>query len=67
MILEKSIRRSLSGVVREFKCPTCDKKFTMPINSVMCWVYKDGSKRYCSWTCYRSKKNIKKGRKNNGI
>ena len=66
-MIVKSIRASLNGILREFKCPTCGKNFTMTTSSYAGWVYKKGSKRYCSWTCYRSKKNIKKGRKNNGI
>ena len=35
-------------IIKEKKCKKCGKNFVVAIEH----RYKDGSKYYCSWTCY---------------
>lgn len=36
------------SAIRETKCKKCGKNFVIAVEH----RYKDGSKYYCSWTCY---------------
>lgn len=38
------------------KCTKCGKE----IFPTACWVYKSGSKYYCSWKCYNCHEDVKK-------
>lgn len=46
---------ALKDVIKEKKCSKCGKNFVVAIEH----RYKEGSKFYCSWTCYNHRHDKK--------